>query len=70
MEFINAPIEYNNLTTETHPQTCYTSRLLDFTSKELNEILESKGSQAYHAGYSTTGITEDLNDCIIEDKNN
>ncbi|PKY25174.1 hypothetical protein RhiirB3_527709 [Rhizophagus irregularis] len=40
MEFINAPIEHNNLTVEPHPKACYTSHLLDFTSKELNEILE------------------------------
>jgi serine/threonine protein kinase len=59
MEFINAPIEHSNLTTEPHPQAYHTSRLLDFTSKELNEILKSKSSQA-----------EDLNDCIIEDINN
>ncbi|RGB36131.1 kinase-like domain-containing protein [Rhizophagus diaphanus] len=46
MEFINAPIGHNNPTTESHPQACYTGRLLDFTSKKLNEILESKNSQA------------------------
>ncbi|CAB5156407.1 unnamed protein product [Rhizophagus irregularis] len=46
LKFINAPIGYNNLAT---PQAHYTSRLLDFTSKELNEILES----------------EDLNDCMV-----
>ncbi|UZO09141.1 uncharacterized protein OCT59_029378 [Rhizophagus irregularis] len=41
MEFINAPIEHKNLvTTKSHPKACYTSRLLDFTSKQLNEILE------------------------------
>ncbi|POG66941.1 kinase-like domain-containing protein [Rhizophagus irregularis DAOM 181602=DAOM 197198] len=49
LKFINAPIGYNNLATEPHPQAHYTSRLLDFTSKELNEILES----------------EDLNDCMV-----
>ncbi|CAB5146469.1 unnamed protein product [Rhizophagus irregularis] len=65
VEFINAPIEHNNLATETHPQACYRSHLLDFTSKELNEILESEDSQD-----SFTGITEDLNDCIIKDMNN
>ncbi|CAB4376315.1 unnamed protein product [Rhizophagus irregularis] len=43
MEFINAPIEHNNLTVKSHPKAYYTSHLLDFTSKELNEILE--GSQ-------------------------
>ncbi|UZO16659.1 uncharacterized protein OCT59_008039 [Rhizophagus irregularis] len=67
MEFINAPIMYNNLATESHSQACYTSRLLNFTSKKLNEILESEDSQAYHAS-SSTGITEDLDDCIIVDK--
>ncbi|PKC55883.1 kinase-like protein [Rhizophagus irregularis] len=51
MEFINAPIGHNNLITESHPKACYTSRLLDFTSKKLNEILES----------------ENLDDCIIND---
>ncbi|CAG8582290.1 14954_t:CDS:2 [Rhizophagus irregularis] len=53
MEFINAPIGHNNLATKSHPNACYTSRLLDFTSKKLNEILESEDSQA------------DLNDCVI-----
>ncbi|GBC09182.1 hypothetical protein RclHR1_08670006 [Rhizophagus clarus] len=42
MEFINAPIVHNNLAAEPHPQAFYTSRLLDFTSKKLNEILESE----------------------------
>ncbi|UZO23843.1 uncharacterized protein OCT59_016173 [Rhizophagus irregularis] len=51
MEFINAPIVHNNLVTKSHPKACYTSRLLDFTSKKLNEILES----------------ENLNDCAIKD---
>ena len=42
MEFMDAPIGYyNKLTTESHPQACYTSRLFDFTSDKLNEILES-----------------------------
>ncbi|UZO10883.1 uncharacterized protein OCT59_002461 [Rhizophagus irregularis] len=40
MEFINAPIEHNNLIVNSHPKACYTSHLLDFTSKELNEILK------------------------------
>ncbi|PKB96994.1 kinase-like protein, partial [Rhizophagus irregularis] len=40
MEFINAPIEHNNLIVKSHPKACYTSHLLDFTSEELNEILE------------------------------
>ncbi|GBB89102.1 hypothetical protein RclHR1_01580003 [Rhizophagus clarus] len=42
MEFINASIVHNHLAVELHPQACYTSRLLDFTSKKLNEILESE----------------------------
>ena len=42
MEFINAPIGNNNFITESHPQACYTSRLLDFTSRKVNEILESE----------------------------
>ncbi|CAB5383650.1 unnamed protein product [Rhizophagus irregularis] len=45
MEFINAPIEHNNLIVKSHPKACYTSHLLDFTSEELNEILE--GSQGF-----------------------
>ncbi|GBC37327.2 kinase-like domain-containing protein [Rhizophagus irregularis DAOM 181602=DAOM 197198] len=61
IEFINAPIGHNNLTTKTHPKACYTSRLLDFTSKKLNEILDSEDSQAYNTSHS------DLNDCIIRD---
>ncbi|EXX74569.1 Cmk1p [Rhizophagus irregularis DAOM 197198w] len=61
MEFINAPIGRNNLSTKSHPKACYTSRLLDFTSKKLNEILESENSQAYRASHS------DLNDCLIND---
>ncbi|GBB94013.1 hypothetical protein RclHR1_22730001 [Rhizophagus clarus] len=40
MEFINAPIGNNNLITEFHPQAYYMSRLLDFTSIKVNEILE------------------------------
>jgi serine/threonine protein kinase len=42
MKFINAPIGHSNLATESHPQACYTSRLLNFTSKELNKTLESE----------------------------
>jgi serine/threonine protein kinase len=42
MEFINTPIGNNKLITEIHPQACYTSRLLDFNSKKLNEILASE----------------------------
>ncbi|UZO03629.1 uncharacterized protein OCT59_024033 [Rhizophagus irregularis] len=55
MEFINAPIGHNNnLATISHSQAYYTSRLLDFTSKELNEILESRNLQAYYLSQSST----------------
>ncbi|EXX67919.1 Sps1p [Rhizophagus irregularis DAOM 197198w] len=37
MEFINAPIVQNNITT--HPRAFYTSRLLDFNSVQLNKNL-------------------------------
>ncbi|GES74388.1 kinase-like domain-containing protein [Rhizophagus clarus] len=40
MEFINAPIGNNNLAVEPHPQAYYTSRVLDFTSKELSKCLD------------------------------
>ncbi|CAB5212265.1 unnamed protein product [Rhizophagus irregularis] len=65
MEFINAPIGRNNLTIESHPQARCTSRLLDFNSKKLNEILESNDLQAYHSNYPAASVTEDLDDCII-----
>ncbi|CAB4381823.1 unnamed protein product [Rhizophagus irregularis] len=65
MEFINAPIGHKNLanlaTKSHHPKAYFTSRLLDFTSKKLNEILESENSQACHSSHS------DLNDCVIRD---
>ncbi|UZO20043.1 uncharacterized protein OCT59_011304 [Rhizophagus irregularis] len=61
MEFINASIGQNNFATKSHPKACFKSRLLDFTSKKLNEVLESENSQAYHASHS------DLNDCVIRD---
>ncbi|PKK58172.1 hypothetical protein RhiirC2_763562 [Rhizophagus irregularis] len=77
MEFINAPIgQHNNLVTQSHPKACYTSRLLDFTSKKLNEILESEDLQAYYSSQSTSekvneilenedSQAEDLDDCIV-----
>ncbi|CAB5303937.1 unnamed protein product [Rhizophagus irregularis] len=58
MEFINAPIGHNYIATEFHPQACYISRLLDFSSDKLNGIIESGDSQA-------SGISDDLNDCMI-----
>jgi serine/threonine protein kinase len=42
MEFINAPIGSNDLIVESHPQAYYTSSLYNFTSKNLNEALESE----------------------------
>ncbi|POG63478.1 kinase-like domain-containing protein, partial [Rhizophagus irregularis DAOM 181602=DAOM 197198] len=54
MEFINAPIGLNNLSTKSHPKACFTSRLLDFTSKKLNEILENENTQASHANENTS----------------
>ncbi|PKC72536.1 hypothetical protein RhiirA1_411656, partial [Rhizophagus irregularis] len=79
MEFINAPIEHNNLATESHPQAYYTSRLLDFTSKQLNEILESRSqstsgkvdetpeSEDSQASVKVNEMlaSEDLNNCMV-----
>ncbi|RGB32590.1 hypothetical protein C1646_670019 [Rhizophagus diaphanus] len=45
-EFINVPVGYNNIATESHPQTYYKSHLLGITSKKLNEILQSEDLQA------------------------
>ncbi|GBC06113.1 hypothetical protein RclHR1_06630002 [Rhizophagus clarus] len=39
IEFKNAPIGRSKPITETHPKACYTSRLLDFNSRELSECL-------------------------------
>ncbi|CAB5350286.1 unnamed protein product [Rhizophagus irregularis] len=47
MEFINAPIVHSDLATKSHPKAYHTSRLLDFTSKKLNEILESENLDNY-----------------------
>ncbi|PKC63492.1 hypothetical protein RhiirA1_422645, partial [Rhizophagus irregularis] len=83
MEFINAPIGHNNLVTKSHPKACYKSRLLDFTSKKLNEILENikadentsenlneiLESKDSQASVKVNEIlvSEDLNDYIIKD---
>ncbi|EXX54257.1 kinase-like domain-containing protein [Rhizophagus irregularis DAOM 181602=DAOM 197198] len=64
MEFINAPIGHNNLATESHSQAFYTSRLLDFTSEQLNEILESKNSQT-SVQVSEMLVSGDLNECMF-----
>ncbi|CAB5145698.1 unnamed protein product [Rhizophagus irregularis] len=47
-------------------KTCYTSRLLNFTSKKLNEIIESEDSQA-SIETNEMLVSEDLNDYIIKD---
>ncbi|POG74106.1 kinase-like domain-containing protein [Rhizophagus irregularis DAOM 181602=DAOM 197198] len=47
MEFINAPIVHSDLATKSHPKAYHTSCLLDFTSKKLNEILESENLDNY-----------------------
>ncbi|GBC52454.1 kinase-like domain-containing protein [Rhizophagus irregularis DAOM 181602=DAOM 197198] len=65
MEFINAPIGHNNLTTESHSQAYYKSRLLNFTSKQLNEILESKNSQT-SIQVSEMLESNDLNECMFD----
>ncbi|CAB5393810.1 unnamed protein product [Rhizophagus irregularis] len=63
--FINAPIGHNNLVTKSHPKAYYTSRLLDFTSKKLNEILENENLQASVEANEIL-VSEDLNDYIIK----
>ncbi|GBC22546.1 kinase-like domain-containing protein [Rhizophagus irregularis DAOM 181602=DAOM 197198] len=65
MEFINTPIKHNTLVTESHSQACYTSRLLDFSSKNLNEILENEDLQA-SMKVNEMLVSEDLNNCIIK----
>ncbi|RGB38137.1 kinase-like domain-containing protein [Rhizophagus diaphanus] len=62
MEFINAPIGHNNLATKPHPKACYISRLLDFTSKELNGILETTSVKT-----NEVLVSEDMSDYIIKD---
>ncbi|CAG8724296.1 9108_t:CDS:2 [Rhizophagus irregularis] len=66
MEFINTPIKHNNLATKSHPKACFTSRLFDFTSKKLNEILDSEDLQA-SVKVDETLVSENLNDYIIKD---
>ncbi|GBB96450.1 hypothetical protein RclHR1_02760003 [Rhizophagus clarus] len=69
MEFINAPIGNNKLITESHPQAYYTSRLLDFTNKEVNEILESKYLDCIVVDKSNQKLNEteesECLDCVI-----
>ncbi|CAB4479578.1 unnamed protein product [Rhizophagus irregularis] len=66
MEFINAPIWHNDLDTESHPQAHYTSRLLDFNSKKLNENLETEDSQA-SVNVNELLVSDNLNEYIIKD---
>ncbi|EXX53938.1 hypothetical protein RirG_239230 [Rhizophagus irregularis DAOM 197198w] len=47
MEFIDAPIGHYDLAIKSHPKAYYTSRLHDFTSEKLNEILESENLDNY-----------------------
>ncbi|RGB42688.1 hypothetical protein C1646_682818 [Rhizophagus diaphanus] len=66
-EFINAPIgNNNNFATASHSQACYTSQLLDFTSKQLNEILESRNLQAYNSSQSTSGKVNEILEMKIQ----
>ncbi|RGB28727.1 hypothetical protein C1646_767490 [Rhizophagus diaphanus] len=69
MDFINVPIEHNNLATKSHPKACLTSRLLDFNSKKLNEILESENLDNYLIKdlKSLENTSENLNE-ILESK--
>ncbi|PKB96844.1 hypothetical protein RhiirA5_367644 [Rhizophagus irregularis] len=80
MEFINAPIgQHSNLAIEAHSQAYYTSRLLDFTSKKLNEILESENLslQIIYVKITSENLNEilesedlqaeNLNDYMIKD---
>ncbi|CAG8656750.1 16517_t:CDS:2 [Rhizophagus irregularis] len=65
MEFINAPIGYIKPTmTESHPQAYHTSRLFNFTSKKLNEILESECSDFTNEKSNKILKSESLDDCI------
>ncbi|GBC01523.1 hypothetical protein RclHR1_04210009 [Rhizophagus clarus] len=70
MEFINAPIGNNNIITESHPQAYYTSRLLDFTSKKVNEILESECLNYIVVEKSSEKLKETVEseflDCLID----
>ncbi|GBB87938.1 hypothetical protein RclHR1_14430003 [Rhizophagus clarus] len=63
MKFIDAPIECNNFTTESHPQAYYKSRLQDFTSEKLNEILENK-----HSDYIITDKSSEKLNEVVESK--
>ncbi|EXX58411.1 kinase-like domain-containing protein [Rhizophagus irregularis DAOM 181602=DAOM 197198] len=66
MEFINAPIGYIKPTmTESHPQAYHTSRLFNFTSKKLNEILESECSDFTNEKSNKILKSESLDDCIV-----
>ncbi|GBB94912.1 hypothetical protein RclHR1_02440006 [Rhizophagus clarus] len=67
MEFINAPIRHNDLATESHPQTCYTNRLLNFTSSKVNEILSENMDDFLVKNLDNEDLDdEDLDDCIVD----
>jgi hypothetical protein len=61
MEFINAPIDHNKFNTKSHPQAYYRSRLLNFTSKEVNEIQEEfQGSKFLELKQKKMDIEQEL----------
>ncbi|CAB4442939.1 unnamed protein product [Rhizophagus irregularis] len=47
MEFINAPIERNNLIVKSHPKACYTSHLLDLPVKNSRRFSKDFWNQKY-----------------------
>jgi serine/threonine protein kinase len=56
IEFLNAPIGHSNISTKSHSQACYTSRLLNFTSKQLNETLKSECLDCIADGINSSGM--------------
>jgi len=56
MEFINAPIGHYKPIAQSHSQAFYTSRLLPFTSSELNESLKSEYSDCRITSISSLGV--------------
>ncbi|GBB83459.1 hypothetical protein RclHR1_10190008 [Rhizophagus clarus] len=73
LEFINAPAgDFSNLITEFHPETCYTSRLHDFTSSKVNEILSENLNEIPENLNEISSenfdkvLSENLNDCLVD----
>ncbi|UZO26761.1 uncharacterized protein OCT59_018974 [Rhizophagus irregularis] len=62
MEFINAPIEHKNPVTKFHSQACYTSRLLNFTSEKLNDILKSECLDCIVSDMNSLDVKSDKSD--------